>query len=206
VDGDDPDELRAMRPGGPAFRRSVGGLRGRFEGIGTAKDKRIRAAVLANLSNLYLYLGRLDRAGSLAHVSLKFAIENGLEGLEGQNYLFLAHLADKEGNVADFRTYVEKAKAVFGPEWHVGRKGTRGPLRGLLRPDRGRRAPLPRGVIDRLARGFRWRAGRHGPMRRGGGKARLKSDPPDSARGDRALNAPARITNPVTTRPISGKS
>lgn len=77
------------------------------------QDIRIRTAVLSNLSNLYVYLGRLDRAGGLGHASLKFAIENGLTGLEGQNYLFLAHVADKEGNLENFRKYVEKAKAVL---------------------------------------------------------------------------------------------
>jgi len=77
-----------------------------------------RAAVLSNLSHLYLTLGRLDRAGALGHASLKFAIENGLTGLEGQNYLFLAHVADKEGNVGDFGRYVQKAREV------VARAGT----------------------------------------------------------------------------------
>lgn len=152
----------------------------------TSKDKRIRAAVLANLSNLYLYLGRLDRAGSLAHVSLKFAIENGLEGLEGQNYLFLAHLADKEGNVADFRNYVEKAKAVFARSGTSAEKARAGLYEAFFALTEGDE-PRCRGVIERLRSDF---AGERDVMAQCDvveGKLALKSDPPDAARGDPPL-------------------
>jgi tetratricopeptide (TPR) repeat protein len=93
-----------------AYEDALKALESALEASETGAGLHTRAAVLGNLSHLYLTLGRLDRAGALGHASLKFAIENGLTGLEGQNYLFLAHVADKEGNLADFGRYVQKAR------------------------------------------------------------------------------------------------
>jgi tetratricopeptide (TPR) repeat protein len=150
------------------------------------KDKRIRAAILANLSNLYLYLGRLDRAGGLAHDSLKFAIENGLEGLEGQNYLFLAHLADKEGNVSDFRNYVEKAKSIFARSGTAAEKARAGLYEAFFALTEGD-VTRCRDVLGRLRADF---SGERDIMAQCDvveGKLALKSDPPDAARGDPPL-------------------
>ncbi len=73
----------------------------------------LRARLLNNLANLHLYLGRLDQASQYAHASLKVAVEGGLQSLEGNNYLLLSVIADKEGRLEECRGLVEKASAVF---------------------------------------------------------------------------------------------
>lgn len=73
----------------------------------------LRARLLHNLANLTLTLGRLDRASDSAHRSLKLAVENGLAGLEGNNYLLLSVIADREGLLDRCRDLVEKAINAF---------------------------------------------------------------------------------------------
>jgi tetratricopeptide (TPR) repeat protein/predicted Ser/Thr protein kinase len=146
------------------------------------KDKHVRATILANLSNLYLYLGRLDRAGALAHASLKFAIENGLEGLEGQNYLFLAHLADKEGNLRDFQSYVEKAKTVFSRRGTVAEKARAALYEAFFALTAGDDARC-RAVIARLRSEFPGEPGVMAQCDVVEGKLALKADPPDASHG-----------------------
>lgn len=97
-----------------AFDDALAAMESALRESETGASLQTRAAILGNLSHLYLTLGRLDRAGALGHASLKLAIENGLTGLEGQNYLFLAHVADKEGHVEDFGRYVQKAREALG--------------------------------------------------------------------------------------------
>lgn len=150
------------------------------------KDARIRTAVLNNLSNLYVYLGRLDRAGGLGHASLKFAIENGLTGLEGQNYLFLAHVADKEGNLEDFRKYVAKAKSVLETAGSVSERARARLYEAYLDLTAGEDKAC-REVLKGLRADFPAEAELMAQCDLVEGKLALKKDPPDAVHGAPAL-------------------
>jgi tetratricopeptide (TPR) repeat protein len=150
------------------------------------QDARIRTAVLNNLSNLYVYLGRLDRAGGLGHASLKFAIENGLTGLEGQNYLFLAHVADKEGNLEDFRKYVEKAKSVLETAGSVSERARARLYEAYLALTAGEEKTC-RSVLKGLRADFPAETELMAQCDLVEGKLALKKDPPDAAHGAPAL-------------------
>lgn len=79
----------------------------------TTENFQLRTRLMNNQANLYLYLGHLDVAAKNAHASLKLAVENGLTSLEGNNYLLLSVIADKEGRLDNCREMVEKAVVIF---------------------------------------------------------------------------------------------
>ena len=89
-----------------------------------SRNVQLQARLLNNLANLYLYLGRLDQASGLAHRSLKLAVENGIASLEGNNYLLISVIADKEGRIDQCRESIEKSAAVFENRGTVAERAT----------------------------------------------------------------------------------
>jgi tetratricopeptide (TPR) repeat protein len=85
-------------------------------------DTFLKARVSNTLSNLYLFLGQLAEAKRNAQSSLRFSLESGLSQLEGQNYLLLSVIADKEGNLQETRENIDKAVAIFGEHGTAGEK------------------------------------------------------------------------------------
>ncbi len=84
----------------------------------------LRARLLNNLANLYLFLGKLDRAGDCAHRSLKMAIEQGLAVVEGQDYLLLSVLSDRQGHPEECRQLLQKAAAILEEHGSVSERAT----------------------------------------------------------------------------------
>ncbi len=98
------------------FVESLQAYRTAREWAERAKDPRLESQLLNNLANLYLYFGRMDAAKEIADRSLRLAIEHGLSHLEGQDYLLLSTIADKEGNREATRDYLEKASRLYGEQ------------------------------------------------------------------------------------------